>query len=68
MAPPSVRRDLGDSLKKSFELYQILSFAPDEVVKNYKSPENLKKMVKEARDLSQKLLSALVAETTDKES
>src|SRR5690606_37570099 len=45
LAPPSVRRDLGDKLKKAFDNYQILCFAPAELVKNYSSPEALKKTV-----------------------
>ncbi len=66
--PPSVRRDLGEPLSKAFELYQVLSFAPEDMVKKYSSPESLKKTVKEARALSQKLLSALVAETSPEKS
>ena len=66
--PPSVRRDLGEPLSKAFELYQVLSFAPEDMVKKYSSPESLKKTVKDARSLSQKLLSALVAETSPEKS
>ncbi len=66
--PPSVRRELGEPLSKAFELYQVLSFAPDEMVSKYVEPETLKKTVKEARALSQKLLSALAAETPPEKS
>ena len=66
--PPSVRRELGEPLSKAFELYQVLSFAPEEMVSKYAEPESLKKIVKEARALSQKLLSALTAETPPEKS
>ena len=66
--PPSVRRELGEPLTKAFELYQVLSFAPEEMVSKYSSPEALKQTVKEARGLSQKLLSALTASTEAKAS
>lgn len=66
--PPSVRRELGDSLKKSLELYQVLGFAPQEMLGPYIQAENLKKVVTDARDLSQKLLKALMAQTTEEPS
>ena len=66
--PPSVRRDLGEPLSKAFELYQILSFAPEDMVSKYSAPESLKQIVKEARGLSQNLLAALIAETLEKKS
>jgi hypothetical protein len=66
--PPSVRRDLGETLKKSFEFFQVLSFAPDEMVKKYAEPQKLKETVNDARQLSQKLLSALTSETPQEKS
>ncbi len=66
--PPSVRRELGEPLSKAFELYQVLSFAPEEMVSKFAEPESLKKIVKEARTLSQKLLSALTAEASPEKS
>ena len=66
--PPSVRRELGEPLSKAFEMYQVLSFAPEEMVSKYSGPESLKQIVKEARALSQKLLSALTVETPEEKS
>jgi hypothetical protein len=67
-APPSVRRELGANIKKSFDQYQILCFAPEELVKSYSNPEKLKTLVKESRDLSGKLISALMSETGEEKS
>ena len=66
--PPSVRRELGEPLSKAFEMYQVLSFAPEEMVSKYSGPESLKQIVKDARALSQKLLSALTVETPEEKS
>lgn len=68
LAPPSVRRDFGERLKKSFEVYQVLCFAPDEMVKNYAQAENLKKVVKEGRELSSQLISLLATNSMNEES
>ncbi|MES2856467.1 MAG: BatD family protein [Bdellovibrionota bacterium] len=56
-APPSVRRELGASLEKQMEVFQVLSFAPEEVVGNLKEPANLKRHVAEMTKIMEKAVS-----------
>lgn len=42
-APPSLRREIGDELSKLIDMFQILGFAPDNVIGSLKSKEELQK-------------------------
>lgn len=53
---PSLRHDLGDAIEKSFEIFQVLTFAPEDMIQNLKSPEVLKKNVIEAEKIIYKIL------------
>ncbi len=50
-APPSLRRELGDEIKKMIEIFQVMSFAPEEAVGDLKNPEVLKKNITLAQNL-----------------
>jgi hypothetical protein len=56
-APPSVRRELGDALKKSMETFQVLTFAPEDVVGQLKEKSQLKKAVSEMTRLLERAVS-----------
>jgi len=46
-APPSVRRELGDGIRKQMEIFQVLSFAPEQIVGNLKETASIKSAVAE---------------------
>lgn len=54
--PPSLRREFGEEIAKKIELFQVLTFAPDEAMGELKSPERMQKEI----DESKKLLGTLV--------
>lgn len=56
-APPSVRRELGEPLKKQMEFFQMLTFAPDAVVEDLKKSTRLKTVISEMEDLLIKAVS-----------
>lgn len=56
-APPSVRRELSEPLKKQMEFFQMLTFAPDAVVEDLKKSTQLKKMIAEMEELMIKAVS-----------
>ena len=56
-APPSVRRELSVPLAKQMELFQVLSFAPENVVGDLKNPERLKAAVSEMSQLMEKAVN-----------
>ena len=56
-APPSVRRELGASLEKQMEVFQVLSFAPETVVGTLKDPAQLKAAVDEMAKLMERAVS-----------
>jgi hypothetical protein len=65
-APPSVRRELGDEFGRQMEIFQVLSFAPEDVVGALKDPANLKKAVADMERLMIKAVSlALSAGQSD---
>jgi hypothetical protein len=53
-APPSVRRELSVPLAKQMDIFQVLSFAPESVVGDLKSPERLRVAVAEMGALMEK--------------
>lgn len=65
-APPSLRRELGAEIKTKFEIFQTLSFAPEEVLGKLKSWDELNKLVGESKVLFQKMLSYSNEEETTK--
>lgn len=54
---PSVRRELGASIKSSLSYFETLSFAPEEAVGSLKSKESLKSRVKEVEKTLVKAVS-----------
>lgn len=56
-ASPSLRRDYGAELIRSFEVFQTLSFAPDEMLGGLKEPAQVKKELDQARRLISKIIS-----------
>ncbi|MEN0057789.1 MAG: BatD family protein [Bdellovibrio sp.] len=60
--PPSVRRDHGDELTKSFEYFQTLSFAPPEMLKALKGSDSVKSQIAQAK----KVLNSVIAAVSEK--
>ena len=56
-ASPSLRRDYGAELTRSFEVFQTLSFAPDEMLGGLKDPAQVKKELEQARKLISKIIA-----------
>lgn len=56
--PPSLRRDHGAAIMKSFEVFQTLSFAPDEMLGSLKDSATIKTHVEQGK----KVISAVIAE------
>lgn len=54
--PPSLRRDHGAEITKQFETFQILGFAPEEMLGPYREPEKQKQLVNEAKKLIESLV------------
>ncbi|MBX3041460.1 MAG: protein BatD [Bdellovibrionaceae bacterium] len=54
--PPSLRREFGEEIAKKIEVFQVLTFAPDEAMGELQTPERMKKAI----DESKKLLGTLV--------
>lgn len=56
-APPSVRRELGEPVTKLMEKFQVLTFAPEDVVGKLKEPAELRKSVSEMEKLLEKAVA-----------
>lgn len=56
--PPSLRREYGDAITKNYEVFQVMSFAPEDMLGVYKQPATVAKHVDEAKDLLQKLINS----------
>lgn len=56
LMPPSLRRDHGEEIANTFEIFQTLSFAPDEMLGTLKEPSTVKKNVERAK----KVINALI--------
>lgn len=65
LVPSSLRRNYSKQILESFEKFQTLTFAPEETLKDLKSPENLQKSVREAKGLILKLVNEASAQTAE---
>lgn len=54
--PPSLRRSVGPDLLKWMEVFQTISFAPEEVIKDYRNPAELGKQIEGAEKTLQQVL------------
>ncbi|MBX2987135.1 MAG: protein BatD [Bdellovibrionaceae bacterium] len=59
--PPSLRRDFGDEITRRIDVFQTMTFAPEETLGDLKSPRRLEKEIKESKNL----LTALVRRLTE---
>lgn len=66
LIPSSLRRNYSKQILDSFEKFQTLTFAPEETLKDLKTPENLQKSVREAKGLILKLVGEASAQTSEK--
>lgn len=57
MVPPSLRRDHGDQILKSFETFQTMSFAPEEMLGALRDKDAMKAHVDQAK----KVIGAVIA-------
>ncbi len=65
-APPSVRRELSEPVKRLMETFQAISFAPEEVARNLREPALVKKYLSEMREVLEKAVAlGLSAEQGD---
>lgn len=62
--PPSLRNEMGAEIRKQFELFQTLSFAPEEILGDLKSVSRLEKIVVNAHKLIEGILSYQNESTT----
>ncbi len=62
-APPSLRRDYGSDILKSFEIFQTISFAPEEMLGKLAEPTQMKENVKAAKNLIDKIVAAVTDQT-----
>lgn len=60
-ASPSLRRDYGADIVKYFDIFQTLSFAPEEMLGALKNPEQVKANVNEAK----KLISQIISQSSE---
>ncbi|QDK44711.1 protein BatD [Bdellovibrio sp. ZAP7] len=56
--PPSLRRDHGDEITKTFEVFQTLSFAPDEMLGSLKEKATVKQNIERAKKVISELISS----------
>lgn len=56
--PPSLRREYGEAITKKYEIFQVMSFAPENMLGTYKESSTVQKQVSEAKDLLQKLINS----------
>ncbi len=50
-SPPSVRRDLGEPVRKSLTYFEVLAFAPEAMLANLHDPKEVKKNVQAVENL-----------------
>lgn len=58
MIPPSARKELGQETQKSFEYFQTLAFAPEELTGPLLEPSRVKEESQKAQKLFEKLIKA----------
>ena len=56
--PPSLRRDHGEEIAKTFEVFQTLSFAPEEMLGSLKSKDSMKSNIERAKKVISQLISS----------
>ncbi len=56
--PPSLRRDHGDEITKTFEIFQTLSFAPEEMLGGLKEKATVKQNIERAKKVISELISS----------
>jgi oxygen tolerance protein BatD len=56
--PPSLRREHGDAITKQYEVFQVMSFAPEDMLGIYKEASTVQKQVAQAKELLQKLINS----------
>ncbi|WP_413560434.1 BatD family protein [Bdellovibrio sp. HCB209] len=56
--PPSLRRDHGDEITKTFEVFQTMSFAPDEMLGSLKEKATMKQNIERAKKVISQLISS----------
>jgi len=59
MIPPSLRRDHGEQIMKSFDVFQTLSFAPEEMLGSLKGPGALQTQVEQAKKMLLTVIGAV---------
>lgn len=56
--PPSLRREHGEAVRKQYEVFQVMSFAPENMLGSYKESSAVHKEVEAAKALLQKLINS----------
>ncbi len=56
--PPSLRREYGDAIAKQYEVFQVMSFAPEDMLGVYKDAATVQKQVAQAKELLQKIINS----------
>lgn len=59
MIPPSLRREHGTEITKTFEIFQTMSFAPEEMLGSLKDPATMKSNVERAKKVIAQMISAV---------
>ena len=55
-APPSIRRELGEEIKKMVELFQVMSFAPEAAVGKYKEQKEIDSNLEKVQSVLEKAI------------
>lgn len=55
---PSLRREFGEAIKKQYEIFQLMSFAPEDMLGVYKEGDTVRKEVAAAKSLLQKIINS----------
>ncbi|MGZ3746407.1 MAG: BatD family protein [Pseudobdellovibrionaceae bacterium] len=56
--PPSLRREHGEAMKKQYDIFQVMSFAPEDMLGEYKQEGRVQKEVETAKALLQKIINS----------
>ncbi|WP_413612487.1 BatD family protein [Bdellovibrio sp. HCB-110] len=59
LMPPSLRRDYGDEIAKTFEIFQTMSFAPEEMLGSLKETSTMKTNVERGKKVVGAVISAV---------
>lgn len=55
---PSLRREHGEAIRAQYEVFQVMSFAPENMLGAYKEPTKVKGEVEKAKSLLQKIINS----------